>query len=61
MDSELRIARCTDEIEVWYNNTLVATVTGIAGPGLRVASKFPLEAEPEGGPYINAFVVKVKE
>ena len=49
MKSELRLCDHTaipgaKVVEVWYDGEFVATVTGADGPGVRVISKYLLEA-----------------
>jgi hypothetical protein len=39
--------------EVWHDGQFIATVTGADGPGVRVVSKHPMEAElVEGLPVV---------
>jgi hypothetical protein len=32
----------TNVVEVWFAGSLIATVTGADGPGVRIISKYPL-------------------
>jgi hypothetical protein len=50
-------------IEVWHDGKLIATVTGTEGPGVRVISKYPMDAHiidgcPAGTPGVCEVRVK---
>lgn len=48
-------------VEVWHENTLVATVTGADGPGVRVISKYPMDVIRGGmGEMPNVIEVRVE-
>jgi len=46
-------------IEVWYKGNLIGTVAGADGPGVRIISKFPLEAVAIAPSGINVATVKI--
>jgi hypothetical protein len=46
-------------VELWYNGIFIGEVTGADGPGVRVISRFPLEAttDPRQPPNVTEVMI----
>lgn len=65
MNSELRMGTHTlkgrDVAEVWFNGKLVCVIYPVAGPGVKVISKFPADVQREDEMATRLMFPKMQE